>query len=517
MLNKKAILIISIIVLILGAFLRFHDLDSQSYWMDEGYTINAVISGQENGFTPTGASILDSGKTYNCSTYCLPTVGLAKIFGDNAFSYRLLAGIFGLLFIFVIYFFAKNFFKDKKVALLSAFFVALSYWQIAWSREARWYTELEVFFWLSLSFFYLFIESQDKKIKTIGIVLSSVFTVLAISAHKLAYLLPIIFLIFLIVKNTKQYFKNKKSIIYQLSFVAAILVFVEYVLNIRFITNAIGNLQFHYNLPYYLSFYLRNYWPFIIVAIYGLISAQGEEKKKHWMLWSAFLIYLIPLSLLTNVVHYRYMFHLTPIFYLAAAYTITKTLSSHVIPAKAGIHSFNIKHWMPALPVMALMLTFFLTGQGLLYPKSFYALESDDPTKLNRPYYAYTPQPNWNKAYETIEESIEPDEIIISSHPHFNKIFLGQPGYWIKYDYLGIEKTVEVIQENKEYYVGAEVINNLDELKKITQEKHGYIIFDYMSVDGRINPETIEYIQSNTTQFFYDKINSYSQIWVYKF
>jgi 4-amino-4-deoxy-L-arabinose transferase-like glycosyltransferase len=502
----KVIKIILITIIIaLGAFLRFYDLERQSYWMDEGYTINAVISGQENGFTLSGASILDSGKTYACQTYCLPTAGFTKIFGNNAFSYRLLSAICGFLFIFVIYFFAKTFFKDKNIALLSAFFVALSYWQIAWSREARWYTELEVFFWLSLSFFYLFIESQSKKIKTIGIILSSVFAVLAISTHKLAYLLPIIFLIFLIIKNTKQYFKNKKSIIYQLLFVVALLIFVEYVLGFRFITNTIGNLQFHYNLPYYLSFYLRNYWPFIVIAIYGLISAQGEEKKKHLMLWSTFLIYLIPLSFLTNIVHYRYLFHLTPIFYLATAYTIS------TIPSK------DSQRFLKPAIIAVLIILFFITGQGLLYPKSFYALESDDPTKLNRPYYAYTPQPDWNKAYAAIKENIKPDEIIISSHPHFNKIFLNQPGYWIKYDYLGIEKTAEQIDENKEYYVGAEVINNIEELKKITAAKHGYIIFDYMSIDGRISSEIIKHIQSTTTQFFYNKISLYSQIWVYRF
>jgi 4-amino-4-deoxy-L-arabinose transferase-like glycosyltransferase len=300
----KVIKIILITIIIaLGAFLRFYDLERQSYWMDEGYTINAVISGQENGFTLSGASILDSGKTYACQTYCLPTAGFTKIFGNNAFSYRLLSAICGFLFIFVIYFFAKTFFKDKNIALLSAFFVALSYWQIAWSREARWYTELEVFFWLSLSFFYLFIESQSKKIKTIGIILSSVFAVLAISTHKLAYLLPIIFLIFLIIKNTKQYFKNKKSIIYQLLFVVALLIFVEYVLGFRFITNTIGHLSFtticHTS---YAS--ICAILAFLVIAIYGLISAQGEEKKKHLCLVN--IPHLPhPLSFLTNSVHYR--------------------------------------------------------------------------------------------------------------------------------------------------------------------------------------------------------------------
>jgi hypothetical protein len=541
MLNKKTIIIISIIVLSLGAFLRFHDLGKQSYWMDEGYTINAVISGQENGFTAQGASILDSGKSYACQTYCLPTIGLAKIFGNNATSYRLLSAIFGFIFIFVIYRFAQVFFKSNAVALLSAFFVALSYWQIAWSREARWYTELEVFFWLALLFFYLFClsfrpriiginsgpESSSKRISIQCVtcfVFSIIFSILAITTHKLAYLLPFIMLAWFTLSvipakagiqasGVKRWIPAFAGMTIMLIIFIA---FIEFVLGFHFITNSIGNIKFHYNLPYYLSFYLRNYWQFIIVAIYGLFTAQGEEKKKHLMLWSAFSIYFIPLSFLTGIVHYRYLFHVTPVFYLAAALTMQSIF--HVIPAKAGIHSFSVKPWIPGLVGTTLIVIFFATGQGLLYPKSFYALESDDPSKLpGRPYYAYTPQPNWNKAYEAIKENIKPDEIIISSHPHFNKIFLNQPGYWIKYDYLGLEKTVDQINENKEYYVGAEVINNLEELKKITSEKHGYIIFDYMSADGRISAETIQYIQKNLNSFFYEKTNSYSQIWVYKF
>ncbi len=516
-------IILIIIILVLGAFLRFYDLDRQSYWMDEGYTINAVISGQENGFTLSGASILDSGKTYACQTYCLPTAGLTKVFGNNALSYRLLAAIFGFLFIFVIYFFAKIFFKDKKVALLPAFFVALSYWQIAWSREARWYTELEVFFWLALLFFYLLgvsfprrrESSLFQKKTTTYLILSLVFTILAILTHKLAVLLPFTFLVWIFIKNfkIKNYLKIEN---WKLKILFLFLLILPLAITPNFFLNALHNINWSYNLPYYLSFCLRNYWPFILVGIYGFFSAEKEAKKKHLMLWSVFFIYLIPLSFLTNIVHYRYIFHLTPIFYLTAALSFL-----NIIPVKTGIQTSGLKHRIPACAGMTLIMIFFLAGEGIIFPQNFYFLESDDPAKLNRPYYAYTPQPDWNKAYDAIKLDSRlrgNDMIVISSHPHFNKIFLNQAGYWIRYDYLGFEKDLgQPLENNKEYYVNAEVINNLEELKKITAAKHGYLVFDYQSADGRISPEILGYIQKNLTLFFYNKINSYSQIWVYKF
>ena len=105
------------------------------------------------------------------------------------------------------------------------------------------------------------------------------------------------------------------------------------------------------------------------------------------------------------------------------------------------------------------------------------AIERKNPKNQNRPYYAYTPQANFNKAYKYIEENYTNQDIVISSHPHFNKIFLQKPGYWLKYKYNGVK--YPLISNDKEYYVNADVIDDLSELKNITKNKHGYIVFDW--------------------------------------
>ena len=94
---------------------------------------------------------------------------------------------------------------------------------------------------------------------------------------------------------------------------------------------------------------------------------------------------------------------------------------------------------------------------------------------------------------------------------------MGEAGYWIKYNYLGIKDKPNIIENNQEYYVGAKVINDLAELKQITKNSHGYIVFDYMAIDGRIPDGTVEYINNTFKQVFYEKTNYYSQIWVYAF
>ncbi|MEI6529373.1 MAG: glycosyltransferase family 39 protein [Candidatus Falkowbacteria bacterium] len=487
-------------ILFFGLFLRFYHLGNQSYWMDEGYTINAVISGTQNGYV-NGSSILDSGEKYFCPLYCYPTAQIAQVAGQNAWSYRFLSAFFGLFFILLTYFLTKTIFKNQKAALLSSFFVAFSYWQIAWSQQARWYTMLEVFFWLALLLFYLFIKAKNNKQRILNFSLSILFTLLAIATHKLAYILPMIMLAWYLLEGKL----NKKNIIISGLALVAVLIFAEFGLGLHFIAHAIQNVSLNYNLPYYLSFYLRNYWPFILIGIFGYFNAEKEQKKQITLIALPFLIYLVFLSFFSDIVHYRYLFHTTVAFYIIGAIVAIDITD-------------KIKHsYLKTISWFLFVLVFFITGEGVIFPKNFYFLEADDPSQFNRPYYAYTPQPDFNLAYAKIKENLKPDEIVISSHPHFNKIFLNQPGYWIRYDYLGMEDTNKTIKQNKEYYVNAEVINNLDELKNITNTKHGYIIFDYMAIDGKISPDIVSYIQNNLKLFFSNEKNSYSKIWVYQF
>jgi 4-amino-4-deoxy-L-arabinose transferase-like glycosyltransferase len=500
--RKKSLFIFFALILILGlgAFFRFYHLGNQSYWMDEGYTINAVISGTQNGYI-NGSSILDSGEKYFCPLYCYPTAQIAELTGQNAWSYRFLAALFGAFFILLTYYLTKTIFKNQKAALLSAFFVAFSYWQIAWSQQARWYTMLEVFFWLSLLLFYLFLQTKNKQKQIIFFGLSLITALAAIASHKLAYLLPIIMMAwYLLIKRP-----NWKKTLLASSIFIIILAIAEFGLGLHFIGNALKNVDWHYHLPYYLSFYLRNYWFFIVISIFAYFEADQEKRKKYTLIALPLIMYLIPLSFLSNVVHYRYLFHVTLPFY--------------IIGASASLDLIGkLKHtYWKIISWTVIILIFFISGAGLIFPKNFYFLEADDPSQLKRPYYAYTPQPDWNLAYDKIKENLKPEETVISSHPHFNKIFLNQAGYWIRYDYLGMEDTNKTIKDNKEYYVNAEVINNLEELKELTNNKHGYIVFDYMAIDGKISPEINNYIQNNLKLFFFNEINSYSKIWVYQF
>ena len=122
-----------------GGFLRLYDLGEQSLWIDEGYTINA-----SQAIIDQGKPILGSGSSYNAHLlHTYTTAASMKLFGfeaTNPWAARLPAAIFGILTILAAYLFTYRITKNKLTALAATFIIAFSYWEIAWSRQARGYT-----------------------------------------------------------------------------------------------------------------------------------------------------------------------------------------------------------------------------------------------------------------------------------------------------------------------------------------------------------------------------------------
>lgn len=491
-----------------GGYLRFEGLNRQSYWMDEGYTVNAVLSGIQNG-TERFAMILDSGERYFCPLYCLPTASLVRSLGQDPFVFRLLAAIFGLLTIPLAYAVSTRIFQHQRAAILAGVFTAFSYWHIAWSREARWYTELEWFFWLALLCFYAFMDTRRVELSArpishrryLWLLPASIFALAAILTHPIAYALPIIFLAWFLIDQKP----NLKHAAIAVAAVIAFTVFVEVGLGLDFLTENAPRISLHNHALAYVSFYLRSAWIFIALGVYGYVRSDRRDRNRIVLLAMPFALTLIVFSFFTDVTEYRYLFHTTLGLIIIASFGAIRL-----------IRDIRQLHWkaVAAIIIAALLL---LDRHLILWPQPFYTLEADDPTTVyGRSYYAYTPQPDFRAAYETIRERLNPGDIVISSHPHFNKIFLNQAGYWLAYDYLRRDTPVPE-EMTHERYVHAEVIHDAEELRLLMQKKHGYIVFDYMSTVHRIDPSVIKTAQDLGTLIFADEINSYSKIWVYRF
>ncbi|MDO8514332.1 MAG: glycosyltransferase family 39 protein [bacterium] len=496
--NTRVFSVIVLAVLIItGGYLRIHALGSQPYWTDEGFTINATLSVLEHGTT-----VLDSGKPYSCATYCYPTAALTKVFGENAFSYRLLAALAGTALIALIFFIARQLFSFP-VALFASAFTALSYYQIAWSRQARWYTLFELFFWLALFAFYKALYEEKKRTRIIYASLCAGATALAILTHGLGIGLLPIFLAWILI----ELLFIRKAVLALLPVLLALLAGSALLFFSGAATLLTSKIDFYYGVPYYVGFYLFTYWLFLVLGTVALWRCWGKTHARAvGLLILAIAAYAIVLMSMTQLIHYRYLFHLTPALFILAGLGLEELRQRYSRPkARAAL-------------VGLIFVLFFTIGGGILMPQSFYFLEADDPELLpGLSYYAYTPQPDWNAAYAYIAENRASSDIVISSMPQFNKIFLHEAGYWFKYDYLDAGDRERYVENDREYYVGATVVDDLAELKALASSRHGFFVLDYMATDGRIPQATLDYIDKNFEQVFYNRINYYSQVWVYRF
>lgn len=128
------------IILCSGFFFRIYKVGEASFWIDEGFTIM-----QAKAILSHGYPLLNSG-IVEFKDLLLPYLlaGIMKIFGDAPFVLRFIPVLFGTLSIYLGFTLGKKLFNDK-VGLIFSFFLAFSYWNIAWSRQVRGYSLLLFF------------------------------------------------------------------------------------------------------------------------------------------------------------------------------------------------------------------------------------------------------------------------------------------------------------------------------------------------------------------------------------
>ncbi|MES2668572.1 MAG: glycosyltransferase family 39 protein [Patescibacteria group bacterium] len=456
--------------------------------MDEGFTVNAVQAIQE-----TGTEILASGFRYSCPLYCYPSALIADTFGDSPASYRILAALAGTLFIGVLFAGVKRMFNPG-IALIAAGFAAFSYFQIAWSRQARWYTLFELFFWLAIFSFYAAL--YIRRLRWLSLSLTALFTGLAILTHELGYLLPLIFAAWTVIEAVRS---KRLPIAAFVGLAAA---------GFAGLAGALYYLEakISFLLPFYLNFYFRSYWVLIALAVIALIHPYNRYKRETALLLLILVAYIVPLSFLTDIVNYRYLFHATPVLFILAAVGACAILSD--LP----------RAWQKVSAGIAIAAVFFVSGQGVLFPRVEYFLESDDPESFllqDRNTYIFVPQPDWQEAYAFVEGVRTDADAIVTTQPPFNEIYLDEPGYWIRYSYNGKDYMKET-EDDREFYVGAKIIDDVAELRALARSTTGFVLLDVYAA-RRVPAETRAYIETEMTEVFRKKTNSYSEVIVYRF
>ena len=488
------ILIFSFLAIIIfyGLFLRFYKIDEQSYWIDEGYTLNAVLSTLEKGYP-----ILDSsqvyGQNYLLNNYLI--TGAVKLGGFNPIATRSIAILFGVAVIFLVYLLGKKFF-NQLVGLGGAILTTFSYWEIVWSRQARMYIQLQFFFFLSLYLFNSLLEKFSYK-KLIFLALS---TIAAIYSHYFGYFLLGIYaliLLFNLLKlekgRIKEFFNSRKKIlIVGFSILLGILLITK--LGFDFFSQLQAR-DYFFGLNYQ-NFLLTSLGVITIMALIGVIVAIIKEKnlKKTLILITAYLIPYLIITFSVNSLHFRYLFFILPVLFIFSAYFIS--------------YLANFTKYKYLLYII--FLTLLIISSNLLNPNTF--IFKARPNYFLEP---YTPQPDFKSAYQAIiRQGWDDDKVMISAFTQLDKVYLGRSDYWLAIDLHGRELDTSQLSE-REYYNNAITIKNSEQLKEIIETKRGYIIVDNMT-RIRLNRE-IDKLISQQKLIFYNKIRQEDPIWVFAF
>tara|TARA_Y100000310_G_scaffold149558_1_gene148913 strand:- start:644 stop:2203 length:1560 start_codon:yes stop_codon:yes gene_type:complete len=165
MINKKTLILLLSLILLLGIFLRFYNIGDESFWLDETATATAVRDYNffeifSNGFirgNVTPEYFEEEGN--DLPLYYSLLYFWTKLFGVSELSLRILSALFGSLSILLVYFVAKEL-TDKKVALLSSFIFSLSMLNIVYSQEARLYSLLTFIVLSSVYFLVKLIKTE---------------------------------------------------------------------------------------------------------------------------------------------------------------------------------------------------------------------------------------------------------------------------------------------------------------------------------------------------------------------
>lgn len=205
--NLKFILIF---ILLIAAFLRLYKLsvNPPSLFGDEldlGYQAYSIIKtgrDYQGNFMPIHFHSLAEWRTPLYLYSAVPTVAL---FGITPLGVRLPAAIFGILGVFAMYLFVEKLAKNKSLAILSAFLMAISPWSLQYSRAGFEVTEMLFLLILGL---YLFLKSlSDSK----WLWLSILFLVLTPWVYSTAKLFTPLLLIFIFIVWRKDILSMKRS------------------------------------------------------------------------------------------------------------------------------------------------------------------------------------------------------------------------------------------------------------------------------------------------------------------
>ena len=520
--RKWRVMLILLILLGFGSFLRLWNLGVPSFWVDEVNGLYAAKSWNE-----VGNFALPSGYHYNrAPIYTYATGLLFRLFGISESSTRLTSVIFGILSILLAYQLGKKVFNER-AGLLTAFFMAFSHFEVGWSRTARMYTLLQ---FLTLVFIFLFIkgfESDYEKDRLLErtqgkfvllkiraflhrwgvaplwlIVGFIVFYIAYFHVHYLAIFLFGGLFLYLVTMTLSTFVSgedsnrvlNKYSLVVLITIVISVIFWFTYPSSKQEMSYFLsltppwaGGASSAQN-RFFLFEFLIGMERFPLAAFFFVGSVQIISRK-HKLGWIPLWIFLCPVFFLSFVFTHRvptYLLYVYPFFLMIAAFGFINILENEALIMNRD--RLRRRRWLKR-GVVCLFLSIFIFSPWLRITLHIPFFE-DGMTNL-----AVTPS-EWREASKIVTQQRQEGELIITSLPQVALYYGIHSDYSLNWSGLAQSKKEKFFNESGrsiDVYAGVVCIESLDELKEVINDNpRGWIVLsDYHLHHLNYTPEDV--------------------------
>jgi hypothetical protein len=425
MFTKKNIYAALIIVILLGAFLRFYKLGNNSFVADEFLDINSSYAyfkthqwqNWDFNFGKVNNDNVYQARDERSWVYRWQVAELFNFLPPTEGVARSISALWGVLTIFLIYLIGNYFTRKKTIGILSAFLFAISIEGIEFDRKLRMYAMFLpvylVFSWLLFQFMegkykgkigFLKRFSDKWDINPIYLIPALLAGILSLATHQLT--VNIVFVIgfyllfwgFLNWKKNKSYL-NKYSLFLGLGILGIIAVSIAAP---KIVGSSASGLVFFTSHWEYLRISLSDYtngiiaFIFIVLGIYFLTKKQNMPKEGSFLAISFFVVLFSAIFLWGRNVGSQYIFFIKPfgiILIASGIYFAAKFF-------KDNLSKYGNKAYLATIILSLLIL-----------PNYAYFFESNDNTYNQT---SDSSNPNYRKIFTYFKKYKKDNEVLIT-------------------------------------------------------------------------------------------------------
>jgi uncharacterized membrane protein len=372
----KGLRFLIIVILVLGIFFRFANLENKVYWIDEGYTslrvsgyteselikelgegkINEIetlqkyqhLNAEKNVFDTVKGLALEEAQL--APLYFVAVRFWVQLFGDSIAVTRSLSAVFSLLALPCMYWLCLELFESSLTAWLAVAILAVSPFQVVYAQEARPYSLFVLLILLSSA---VLLRAMRLKTNSSWAIYATTLAV-AMYSHLLFAMVAIGHGIYVVI--VEKFRINKTVIGYFLASITGILIFSPWIIVF------IKNFNYASDKTSWLS--LRRPLLDLVKSWMLNISNQFFDVGFYWKLPSPYLISTLPvIFMILIMLGYSYYLLLRTTKMRVWLFVITLTCMTVVffLPAdliKGGIRSINTRYMIPCYLGMQISVAF---------------------------------------------------------------------------------------------------------------------------------------------------------------